>query len=102
MEDAQIIEAFQRITATLAEMVAERNDMVVGVTAALLDLYRVQFDAGKDSKHAAIVRLKLQVHDLEKKAPGAYARYLQSLIQSMETGKLDAAKLFREPVGGRG
>jgi len=79
----------------------DRNDLLVGITAALLDLYRTLIFAGSDSKDAALLRLRAQRTQIIGAIPnGVGSISLQWLIDSLETGKLDAAKLIREPSAG--
>ena len=80
---------------------AERNDMIIGITAVILDLYRVQFAAHADTRDAALSRLRLQRDAINEQVhDGSMSRYLEFVIQSLEAGALDAAKLQREPVVG--
>jgi hypothetical protein len=83
------------------QLFGDRDDLVVGITAVFLDLYRVMFTAGFDSKNAALSRLKAQYADLEGQIPGGrVSKYLDALIAALEADRLDAAKLLREPVVG--
>jgi hypothetical protein len=76
-----------------------RNDMLVGVTAALLDLYREDFKNGTDTKTAALARLRLQREQLAS-VGGVGTEFLQYLMGSLEADKLDAAKLYRDVPAG--
>jgi hypothetical protein len=79
----------------------DRDDMLIGITTALLDVYRVLFAAGRDTKDAALSRLRAQHDQLRQVVPGELGcKALQWLIDSLETDKLDAAKLLREPTAG--
>jgi hypothetical protein len=79
----------------------DRDDMVVGITAALLDLYRVDFSTGRQTKSEALLRLSTQRLDLEGRMPRQLgAKYLGALIETLRDDKLDAAKLAREPAAG--
>jgi hypothetical protein len=42
------------------QLASDRNDMLVGITAALLDLYRTAFQDGRDTKRDALTRLQMQ------------------------------------------
>ena len=90
------------LRAMAAEMVRfqnERNDMIVAITAILLDLYRSGFTAGHQTKIDVVTRLQAQLSDLEVKG-GMGAQMLQSVIQTLESDLLDAAKILREPAAG--
>lgn len=78
----------------------ERDDMIVGITAVLLDLYRVLFKAGADSKEAALSRLRAQHEQLAGLFPEQLGAMLQAVIASLEEDKLDAARLLRDPAAG--
>ncbi len=83
------------------QLFGDRDDMVVGATVVLLDVYRTLFAAGADTKEEAVQRLKVQRDEIKRLVPGARATgYLQAFVQSLEEGKLDAAKLLREPPRG--
>jgi hypothetical protein len=92
------------LTAT-AEHVMEsfdnRDDMLIGLVAAMLDLYRVLFDSGLDTKQAALTRLRAQQDQLTRVLPeGRGSASLKWIADSLENEKLDAAGLFRaRPVG---
>ena len=43
----------------LVQLFQDRDDLVVGVTAALLDLYREEFEAGRQSKETTLQRLTI-------------------------------------------
>ncbi len=92
------------LLATAKDMVGlfqDRDDLLVGLVAALLDVYRTLIAAGIDTKDSALVRLAAQREQITSVIPGATGvKSLQWLIGSLETGKLDAAKLYREPTAG--
>jgi hypothetical protein len=82
------------------ELANNRNDMLVGVVAAILDLYRTDFREGKDTKQDAINRLRLQQEVLAEKENGLGNLFLKWLSDTLETDRLDAAKLYRDPPAG--
>ena len=85
---------------TVSELEKDRNDLLIGVAAVLLDLYRASFDSGSDTKPAALTRLRLQHQQLAQATPPVDCLSLKWLIDSLEDEKLDAAKLFRmRPAG---
>lgn len=81
------------------QLFKDRNDMLIGFAAVVLDLYRQQFKEPND-KSAAISRLKIQLAQLESISgkPGATA--LSWLISNLENDKLNAAAWLSEPVRG--
>jgi len=102
MDDSFNAEAFSRTAGNLNQLFADRDDLSIGVAAILLDLYRVQFSAGHDTKEHAVARLQIQVEDVNEEYPGRpLAGFLQFFVESLESGKLDAAKLLRDPAVGR-
>ena len=42
------------------ELFDNRDDMLIGLVAAIVDLYRIAFDAGVNTKEAALTRLRTQ------------------------------------------
>lgn len=79
----------------------DRDDMLIGITAAILDLYRALFAAGLDKKDPALTRLQAQHEELRQVLPGELGcKALKWLIDSLESNKLDAAKLLRETPAG--
>ena len=85
----------------IIELYSSRNDMIVGITAALLDLHRVLILAGHQSKQDVINRLTTQKNTIVSHSPKQLgALYLQSLIDALANDRLDAAKLLREPTAG--
>jgi hypothetical protein len=84
----------------LVELSDDRNDMLVGIMAAIVDLYRVSFAAGRDTKSAALVRLDVEHQELQRLVGGIGCKALKWLIDSLKNEKLDAAKLLREPPVG--
>jgi hypothetical protein len=89
------------LTQEVQRLFKERDDMIVGVTATLLDLYRMLFASGADTKEAALGRLRAQHAQILKLVPGGqFGPMLQAVIQSLDEDRLDAAKLFRTPPAG--
>jgi hypothetical protein len=82
------------------QLASDRNDLLVGVTAALLDLYRIGFRGGSDTKIQALNRLQIQQDELTKGAAGLGVTFLKYLADTLAADKLDAAKLYREPAAG--
>jgi hypothetical protein len=80
----------------VVHLFGDRDDFLVGFTAAILDLYRVIFSAGLDTKNAAVPRLRTQVDQLHQVANGLGSISLKWIADSLENEKLDAAKLLRE------
>ncbi|MGA9308717.1 MAG: hypothetical protein WBW31_25205 [Candidatus Sulfotelmatobacter sp.] len=87
------------LTATaehVAELFDNRDDMLIGLAAAILDLYRALFEAGADTKQAALARLRTQQEQLMRVLPeGRGSKSLKWIADSLENEKLDAAGLFR-------
>ncbi len=81
----------------LVQLFQDRDDLVVGVTAALLDLYREEFEAGRQSKETTLQRLTIQANALTAKIG---ERYLRALIQTLKENRLDAENLFRSRPAG--
>lgn len=83
------------------QLFQDRDDMLVGITAALLDLYRVGFQHGQQTKEEALARLQMQSDFLEKNEPRHRGvLFLNALIVALRDEKLDASKLLREPPAG--
>jgi hypothetical protein len=78
----------------------DRDDALIGFTAAVLDLYRALFSSGADSKDAAVARLRAQADQLHEIANGLGATSLKWIADSLENEKLDAAKLIRDRPAG--
>jgi hypothetical protein len=78
----------------------DRNDMLVGITAAILDLYRADFRDGRDTKQDALARLQIQCRQLSGVPGEPGVVFLKYLMDTLEADKLDAAKLYREPTVG--
>jgi len=79
----------------------DRDDMVVGITASLLDLYRISIENGHQTKEEAVARLTAQKRWLEKEISGQVgAKFLSFLIGTLANDKLDAASWMRTPPAG--
>ena len=82
----------------IMQLIRDRDDMVAGLTAVFLDLYRVEFQEGRQAKAEALLRLQIQRDRLARhSARQIGAMFLDSLIQTVEKTELQPA----EPVGGR-
>jgi hypothetical protein len=80
-------------TATqVAQLFKDRDDLVIGVTAALLDLYREEFAAGRQTQSIVIQRLQIQADALRGQLG---EKYLMALIRTLEQGQLNEAGLLR-------
>src|SRR5437870_4292506 len=89
------------LTREVQRLFQERDDMTVGVTATLLDLYRMLFAAGADTKEAALGRLRAQHSQILQLVPGGqFGPMLEALIKALEEDRLDAASLLRTPTAG--
>ncbi len=78
-----------------------RYDIIIGFAAVLFDLYRVNFQAGLDTKALALSRLGAQLDEIKQKDPKARgAVMLECLIESLKTDRLNAAMLLREVPAG--
>ena len=81
----------------VAQLFQDRDDFVVGVTAALLDLYREEFAEGRQTKADALQRLGAQADELKGQRGETYLRWL---IQTLKDDRLNAANLFRIDAAG--
>jgi hypothetical protein len=85
----------------IIELKQSRSDMVIGITAALLDLYRISIQKGEQTKDDAVARLTAQKEWLAKEVQGKVgAEFLEFLIATLVTGKLDAAAWLRQRPAG--
>jgi hypothetical protein len=85
----------------VVELVANRDDMLIGFAAAILDLYRVLFESGTDTERAALARLRAQQDQLTTAVPGGRgSKALKWIADSLENGTLNAAELFRASPAG--
>lgn len=78
----------------------DRDDMLVGITAALLDLYRNEIRSERDTKSDIIARLELQRAELSGVAGQPGDLFLKFLADNLAAEKLDAAKLYADPAAG--
>jgi hypothetical protein len=82
----------------IMQLIRDRDDMVAGLTAVFLDLYRVEFQEGRQEKADALLRLQIQRDRLaQHSARQIGLMLLDSLIQSVEKSRVQPAK----PLGGR-
>lgn len=83
------------------ELTRNRDDMVVGIVAAILDLYRISIERGEQTKHDAVARLSAEKAWLEMEVPGQVgAKFLDFLIATLATDKLNASDWLRgSPAG---
>jgi hypothetical protein len=82
----------------ILQLVRDRDDMVAGLTAVFLDLYRVEFQEGRQAKAEALLRLQIQRDRLaQHSARQVGVKFLDSLIQTVEKVQLQPTK----PLGGR-
>jgi hypothetical protein len=82
----------------IMQLIRDRDDMVAGLTAAFFDLYRVEFQGGRQSKAEVLFRLQIQRDRLaQHSARQIGVMFLDSLIQTVEKAQLQPAK----PLGGR-
>jgi hypothetical protein len=82
----------------IMQLVRDRDDMVAGFTAVLLDLYQVEFQEGRYTKAEALFRLQVQRDRLaQHSARASGVKFLDSLIQTVEKAQPQPAK----PPGGR-
>ena len=85
----------------VAELSRNRDDMIVGIAAAILDLHRLLIQSGHQTKQAALDRLTVQKDELVRVSPNQMgAAFLQSLIATLADDKLDAARWLRLPPAG--
>jgi hypothetical protein len=85
---------------SITELEKDRDDLLIGVTAVLLDIYRVLFNSAVDVKQDAMTRLHVQHQQLAEAIPPRDCQSLTWLIESLEEDKLDAARLLRMPIAG--
>lgn len=83
------------------ELTSNRNDILVGTVAALLDIHRLLSEHGVQTNNDAIQRLTVQKDWLDSNVAGQVgAQFLGFLIATLSTGKLDAAQWIRVPPAG--
>jgi hypothetical protein len=78
------------------QLFSERDDLLIGITAVILDLYQTAYTAGADRKRAAVARLRTQHAHLRETVPDTGGVFLQRLIDALEARKLDATRLLGE------
>jgi hypothetical protein len=95
-EDEQTL--LQPACEAIMQLIRDRDDMVAGLTAVFLDLYRVEFQESRHAKAEALLRLQIQRDRLaQHSARQIGVMFLDSLIQTVEKAQLQPAK----PPGGR-
>jgi hypothetical protein len=95
-EDEQTL--LQTASEAIMQLIRDQDDMVTGLTAVFLDLYRVEFQEGRHAKAEALLRLQIQRDRLaQHSARQIGVMFLDSLIQTVEKAQLQPAK----PPGGR-
>jgi hypothetical protein len=95
-EDEQTL--LQTACEAIMQLIRDRDDMVAGLTAVFLDLYRVEFQESRHAKAETLLRLQIQRDRLaQHSARQIGVMFLDSLIQTVEKAQLQPAK----PPGGR-
>jgi hypothetical protein len=88
---------------TVIELKRSRDDMAIGLAAAIFDLHRLLIQAGHQTQHDALSRLTAQTEALASTSPNqAGVKFLDALIATLASDKLNAASWLREPLAGRG
>src|SRR5271169_3215396 len=83
----------QATSEAIMQLARDRDDMLAGFTAVILDLYRVEFQEGRQAKEEALFRLQIQRDFLARHSPHRKGvRFLDALIQSVEVLQLQPAK----------
>lgn len=86
----------------IIELKNSRTDMVIGITAVLLDLYRTSIQASEQTKEDAVARLTTQRDWLAKEVKSKVgAEFLEFVIETLTNDKLDAAAWLRQRPAGR-
>lgn len=80
-EERQLLENTAR---SLLRVIDQQKDVMAGMEAALLEIYRAQFTTG-DRKPETLARLKLSLKVLE--AEGQGANFLSEFIRKLERWK---------------
>jgi len=79
------------------QLFQDRDDMIAGITAVIVDLYRGEFQEGRQTKAEALFRLQIQRDVLAKHSPRQTGtKFLDSVIQTLETVQFNAAQAPRE------
>jgi hypothetical protein len=81
----------------IMQLVRDRDDMVAGFTAVLLDLYQVELQEGRQTKAEVLFRLQVQRDRLAQRSARKGVLVLDSLIPTVESAQVQSAK----PPGGR-
>lgn len=92
--------AEKALAENVIQLFQDRDDLVVGITAALVDIYLNQIQMTGRSKPHILDSLKMQLDHCAKFPKQYGTKFLKSLIQTLREEKLDAAKLLREPPQG--
>jgi hypothetical protein len=74
--------------------------MVVALTTTMLDIYRILFRSQLDSKESAVARLTIQKALLENTRQQLGTKMLDSIIETLQSDKLNAAALLMTPAAG--
>jgi hypothetical protein len=82
----------------IMQLIRDRDDMVAGLAAVFLDLYRVEVQEGRQARAEVLFRLQIQRDRLaQRSARQTGVKFLDSLIQTVEGAQLQSAA----PRGGR-
>ena len=100
MSNREELQGLLNIARSVLQLQKDRDDLLIGVVAGLVDLYRALFSREVDSKAEALARLRIQHQQLAKAVPPVDCLSLRWLIETLEEDKLDAAKLLRVPPAG--
>jgi hypothetical protein len=77
----------------IMQLARDRDDILAGFTAVLLDLYRVQFQEGHQTKPEALLRLQIERDFLARHSPHQKGvKFLDAMLKSVETLHLQPAK----------
>jgi hypothetical protein len=88
----------QATSEAIMQLARDRDDKLAGFTAVILDLYRHQFQEGRQAKAEALFRLQIESDLLAKHSPYQKGvKFLDALIQRVEMLQLQPA----EPLEGR-
>ena len=90
----------RELVEAVMQLFSDRNDMVVGIVATFIDIYKNQMQmTGRHQAHI-IASLQLQLDHCAKYPHEYGTKFLGALIQALKEDKLDAAKLLREAPAG--
>jgi hypothetical protein len=77
----------------IMQLIRDQDDMVAGLTAVFLDLYRVEFQEGRQAKAEALLRLQIKRDSLAQHSGRQIGvMFLDLLIQAVEKAQLQPAK----------